>query len=94
MTTWNVMKKQILTRLAHILSASLWLLAARPAFAQTASFTYEGRLTQAGNPVTGIFDLQCKLFDTANVGAGAYIELTLGNVLNQSKQFYRMEGLP
>src|ERR1041385_951767 len=65
------MKEQILTRFVYLLPASvLLLLAGSQALAQSASFTYEGRLTQLGNPVTGLFDMQFKLFDTASVGTG------------------------
>jgi hypothetical protein len=39
-------------------------------FAQTTAFTYQGRLTDAGSPADGIFDLQFKLFDTPDAGTG------------------------
>ena len=64
------MKKQITTALTHLLSLSLLLLAATSAFAQTAAFTYQGRLTEVGNPASGTYDMQFKLFDTASVGTG------------------------
>ena len=38
--------------------------------AQTTAFTYQGRLTEAGNPANGPFDFQFKLFDTQPVGTG------------------------
>src|SRR5258706_2870133 len=48
--------------------------------AQTTGFTYQGKLTDAGNPANANFDLQFKLFDTATVGTGAQQGATL--VLN------------
>jgi hypothetical protein len=38
--------------------------------AQTTAFTYQGRLTDGGNPANGNYDLQFKLFDTPTVGTG------------------------
>ncbi len=37
--------------------------------AQTTAFTYQGRLTDAGNPANGNYDLQFKLFDALAAGA-------------------------
>jgi len=45
--------------------------------AQTTSFTYQGRLTDAGNSANGNYDLQFKLFDIATVGTGAQQGTTL-----------------
>ncbi|NOT61561.1 MAG: hypothetical protein HOP19_15195 [Acidobacteria bacterium] len=39
------------------------------ATAQTTGFTYQGKLTDAGNPANGSYDLQFKLFDTLAGGA-------------------------
>lgn len=39
------------------------------AWAQTTTFTYQGRLTDAGNPANGNYDLQFKLFDALAGGA-------------------------
>ena len=39
--------------------------------AQTASFTYQGKLTDGGNLGSASYDMQFKLFDTGTVGAGA-----------------------
>ena len=33
------------------------------------AFTYQGRLTDAGNPANGSYDLQLALFDAASGGA-------------------------
>jgi hypothetical protein len=44
---------------------------ASAAFAQqTTAFTYQGKLTDTGNPANGNYDLQFKLFDTDTVGTG------------------------
>lgn len=39
--------------------------------AQTSGFTYQGKLTDAGNPANGTYDMQFKLFDTPTVGTGS-----------------------
>ncbi len=62
--------------LTHQLLSSIFLLSmillidAATALAQGTSFTYQGRLTQSGNPADGLYDMQFKLFDTAAVGTG------------------------
>lgn len=37
---------------------------------QGTTFSYEGRLTEAGNPATGTYEMTFKLFDTPDVGTG------------------------
>lgn len=64
------MKMKTPFNLTGLLTISILLLAANLAFAQSAPFAYQGRLTQAGNPASGNYDMQFKLFDTADVGAG------------------------
>src|SRR5262245_28487987 len=44
--------------------------AAKPVAAQSTAFTYQGKLSDSGNPANGNYDLQIKLFDTATVGTG------------------------
>jgi len=44
---------------------------------QTTAFTYQGKLTDTGNPANGNYDLQFKLFDTVTVGTGAQQGATL-----------------
>lgn len=39
------------------------LIMSQAALAQTTAFTYQGRLTDAGNPANGVYDLQFRLFD-------------------------------
>jgi hypothetical protein len=48
-------------------------------FGQTASFTYQGRLSDGGAAANGTYDMQFKLFDTVNVGAGNQIGSTITN---------------
>lgn len=45
--------------------------------AQTTQFSYQGKLTDAGNLATGQFDFQVKLFDTPTVGSGTQLGGTL-----------------
>src|SRR5713101_4819145 len=54
--------------LAVASSALALLLAATSAFAQTTSFTYQGRLTDGGIPANGNYDLQFALFDSLSGG--------------------------
>jgi hypothetical protein len=54
-------------------------LCAVPIAAQTTGFTYQGKLTEAGTPATGTYDMQFKLFDTAGVGTGTQQGATLTN---------------
>lgn len=56
----------------YFLGALVWLVAGT-AFAQSTAFTYQGKLTDAGNPANGNYDLQFKLFDTVTVGTGAQV---------------------
>jgi len=53
------------------------LLAARP-LAQSIPLSYQGRLTEAGNPATGTYQMQFRLFDTPDVGTGT----VRGTVIN------------
>jgi hypothetical protein len=46
------------------------LLVTCSAFAQGTAFTYQGPLTDGGNPADAIYDMQFKLFDTLDVGTG------------------------
>src|ERR1051325_6595157 len=50
------------------------------AFAQTTSFTYQGRLTDSGNPANGNYDLQFALWDTASGGAQIGLTQTVSSV--------------
>jgi len=43
-------------------------LSARPALAQSTALTYQGRLTDAGAPAEGLYDLRFRLFDATEAG--------------------------
>ena len=64
----------MLTRMRNrnrlFIAAVALLLCAQAAFAQDSGFTYQGKLTNAGNPANGTYDMQFKLFDTVDVGTG------------------------
>lgn len=55
--------------------ALLFLLFQESALSQTTAFTYQGKLTDGGNPASGNYDLQFALFD--NVAGGTQIGSTL-----------------
>src|SRR5262245_36103484 len=40
------------------------------ALGQAPSFTYQGKIAKGGNPASGHYDFQCKLFNTQSVGTG------------------------
>ena len=48
-------------------------------YAQTTSFSYQGRFTDGGTAANGTYDMQFKLFDTSSVGAGNQIGSTITN---------------
>jgi hypothetical protein len=50
------------------------------AFAQGTAFTYQGKLTDSGNPATGNYDFQFSLFDAASGGTQLGTTQTLTNV--------------
>jgi hypothetical protein len=62
---------------ATILTAGAALAGAQPV---GTVFTYQGRLTDAGNPATGAYDLQLALFDAASGGAQIGSTLTRDDV--------------
>ncbi|MBS1791693.1 MAG: hypothetical protein JST85_28545 [Acidobacteria bacterium] len=55
--------------------------------AQTTSFTYQGRLNDAGNPATGVYDLQFRLFDALSNGNQVGSTLTRDDVTVTSGSF-------
>ena len=69
---------------ARLVVALATLLGAGPGavFAQPVgtAFTYQGRLTDAGNPASGAYDLQLALFDAASGGAQIGTTLTRDDV--------------
>jgi len=52
-----------------VMAIMVTFLLCAPAFGQTTSFTYQGKLTDGGNPATGNYDLQFALFDASSGGA-------------------------
>jgi trimeric autotransporter adhesin len=63
---------------ATALAASAALASAQPV---GTAFTYQGRLTDAGNPASGAYDLQLALFDAASGGAQVGATLTRDDVV-------------
>ncbi len=60
-----------LTRFYRLVVLMIFLaLGANDARAQTSAFTYQGKLADSGNPASGQYDLQFKLFDTVTLGTG------------------------
>jgi len=60
-------------RLTLILLVSAVTLTIGSAFGQTTRFTYQGKLGDNGNPASGQYDFQFKVFDTALVDTGTQI---------------------
>ncbi len=76
-------KRRAHASFARLLLLLCWLwLSVSALQAQTTAFTYQGKLTDAGNPANGNFDLQFKLFDTVTVGTGTQqgAPVTVSNV--------------
>src|SRR5947207_6483610 len=67
---------------AYFVGAVLMMLCvfASAAFAQTSSFTYQGRLTDGGTAANGNYDLQFALFDSLSGGAQVGSTQTLNTV--------------
>lgn len=55
----------------------LLLSAGVTAFGQGTAFTYQGRLTDSGNPADGLFDMQFKLFDSTDFVTGVQVGSTI-----------------
>src|SRR2546426_5493750 len=69
-------------KVAYFVGALLMVLCvfASTVFAQTSSFTYQGRLTDGGTPANGNYDLQFVLFDSLSGGAQVGSTQTLNTV--------------
>lgn len=65
----------------HLLPVALLLLALGgvAASAQEAKLAYQGRLTEAGVPSTGNYEMEFKLFDTPEVGTGTQQGVTVSD---------------
>src|SRR5689334_3311846 len=57
------MSRELTAKLRWLFVSGLLMLNAQTTLAQTTAFTYQGKLTDAGNPATGTYDLQFRLFD-------------------------------
>jgi hypothetical protein len=71
------------TRLRHVLAylAVLGgcLLATQPAIAQPVRLVYQGKLTEAGNAASGPYDMEFRLFDVPEIGAGVQLGETFAH---------------
>lgn len=65
---------------ARLVVALLWLFFTVTATAQTTQFTYQGFLTDGGNPANGVYDLQFKLFSALSAGAQQGTTVSLEDV--------------
>ncbi|HEX5736005.1 MAG TPA: tail fiber domain-containing protein [Blastocatellia bacterium] len=63
-----------------VLLQLIWLMAVTAVAAQTTAFTYQGRLTDDGNPADAIFEMQFKLFDSADFVTGNQVGATVTNL--------------
>jgi hypothetical protein len=69
------------TRLGYLVVALIAIVLVSPtqAFAQTTSFTYQGRFVDGGTAANGVYDMQFKLFDSSSVGTGNQLGPTITN---------------
>ncbi len=63
-----------------IFLVSLLALLVVSAAAQTTNFTYQGKLTNNGNPANGVYDFEVKLFDALSAGNQLSTTITLEDV--------------
>src|ERR1044072_7217183 len=59
----------------RLLPLLICAIATSAAFAQTTTFTYQGRLLDAGNLANGLYDLQFQLFNDTDTQQGATLTL-------------------
>src|SRR5215510_13394331 len=74
----------------QVICLSLWLFslsAINHVLAQSTAFTYQGKLTDAGNPANGNYDLQFKLFDALSAGTQQGATLVRNPVIATSGNF-------
>src|SRR6185295_6417400 len=74
--------KRRLKRQACFASLLVVLSCATMVRAQTTAFTYQGKLTDAGNAANGLYDLQFQLFDDTNTQQGPTLTLDDVQVTN------------
>jgi hypothetical protein len=63
-----------------VIAVLLWVVVVNTASGQTTSFTYQGRLTDAGIPANGSYDLQFALWDSVTNGNQIVSTQTISNV--------------
>src|SRR5438477_328385 len=70
------MRLRLLFKYPFILLVVVLTMGASTAFAQTTSFTYQGRLTDGGTAANGNYDLQFVLFDSllGGIAASQYVQ--------------------
>ena len=66
-------------RVGIFIALMLFIVSVNATFAQTTTFTYQGKLSDGANPASGNYDIQFKLFDTATVGTGIQQGPTITN---------------
>ena len=71
------MNRTAIARYPRWIALTLFCMLSSFALAQTTTFTYQGKLTSAGIPANGDFDLQFKLYDTPIVATGVQQGATL-----------------
>jgi len=71
-------RKSLLTRVFLLFILAI-LSPASLVWAQTTTFTYQGRFTDGGTAANGVYDMQFKVFDSPSVGTGNQIASTITN---------------
>src|SRR5437870_4869254 len=74
------MRLRLLFKYPFILLVVVLTMGVSTAFAQTSSFTYQGRLTDGGKPANGNYDLQFALFDSLSGGTQVGSTQTMNTV--------------
>src|SRR5467141_2708150 len=75
------MKNKLRDQLVRMsLLLSLIVLCGQTILAQGTVFTYQGKLTDAGNPASGSYDMQFKLFDALSGGTQQGADFVVSNV--------------
>ncbi len=65
-------RKQMMMKFKQLMAAGLAVLCLSAiAAAQTTAFTYQGKLSDAGSPANGQYQLQFKLYDAGGTQIGA-----------------------
>jgi hypothetical protein len=75
----HTLPAKLMRRVLRFTLFAIVLLSATLTFAQTSSFTYQGRFTDGGTAANGVYDMQFKLFDSSSVGTGNQLGSTITN---------------